>query len=80
MKPEITNARIDMLWKRRSFYIGAALAAIDDCLAAIYVVACEECGGSGEVMKRREYFFDTGNSIDSPEDCPDCHGHGWIKK
>jgi len=69
----IPIAQIDMLWKRRSFYRVAALRAIDDCLDAINVGECEECGGSG-VVREHERGYEDGVE----DTCPTCHGHGWI--
>ena len=64
----IPDEEINMLWKRRSFYTGAALAAIDDCLNAINIVACEECDGMGNYQEIRNFNW---------TECESCHGHGW---
>ena len=67
----IPDEEINMLWKRRSFYTGAALAAIDDCLNAINIVACEECGGEGRLVEGSHAHGW------AQCQCPLCEGHGW---
>jgi hypothetical protein len=67
----ITEEQIDMLWKRRSFY---STEPIDDCIAAICIVPCSECGGSGLTRQAIDWT--------AVVDCPTCHrngaSHGWM--
>ena len=41
------------------------------------IVECEECGGSGE--RDRSMYQPNGDPTDpTPDECPACHGHGWV--
>jgi len=45
-------------------------------LRELGIVACEECGGSGE--RDRSMYQPNGDPTDpTPDECPYCHGHGW---
>ena len=61
-----TPKQIDMMWKRRSFYIEPELDAIDDCLDALGIERCEECEGSGSLWAPWDEQV--------PIKCPACNG------
>ena len=69
-KHVIFTDQLDMLWKRRSFYLGDKLEVIDDVISAI-IVCCKACKGTGQTLTRVNVI-----SLWKRE-CPVCNGHGW---
>ena len=78
----ITTEQIDAAWNRiqnlklewnRNSWVSSLQQAtyLVQALAFFGIVACEECGGSGE-------WPDPRPAKDEP--CPSCHGHGWVSK
>jgi len=74
----ITNDQIDAAWKIATQKTGPWAKFQDEImgetegackvLSIFNIVACEECGGSGNW------------SSTSGAKCPSCKGHGWVKK
>ena len=67
-KRVITDEQIDRAWEFRGV---DAPEAAEDALAALGVVACEECGGGGLVKSE---------TAPCHIECPACHGHGWRRE
>ncbi len=78
--PRITTEQIDKAWNRirvlRNLGDDGGASAIEELLAdTFHIVACEECGGSGEGGMRYD-----GSPVPIEEPCFDCNGHGWVVK
>ena len=66
----ITDDQIDAAWVRTtendwSDYVPGVIDALGD----FGIIACEDCGGSGDSAPMASL---------KPEVCSSCHGHGWI--
>lgn len=69
---EITTDQIDAAWEYAQKE-DTTQAEAEECLSLLGIVACEECGGSGESPQ-------TPKNPPMIDPCPSCHGHGWRKK
>ena len=67
--------QIDAAWDRRGMCDTLADEEhLDGTLAELGIVACEECGGSGEYIAATDP-----DGRQWPDCCPTCHGHRWVK-
>ena len=71
---EITTEQIDAAWRYWKPYDPTKREAL--IFQTLGIVACEECGGSGE--RDRSMYQPNGDPTDpTPDECPYCCGHGW---
>ena len=71
----VTYKQIDKAWDRRGMCDTLADEEhLDGTLAELGIVACEECGGSGEYIAATDP-----DGRQWPDCCPTCHGHRWVK-
>jgi len=77
----LTQGQIDAAWETRHWGTvpDHTEEHVDDALERLGIVACEECGGSGE--RDRSMYQPNGDPTDpTPDECSSCHGHGWVWK
>ena len=67
-----THEQIDAAWEKIDDLqdVGLRIGAYA-AYRELGIVACEECGGSGDSAPMASL---------KPEVCPSCHGHGWVIK
>ena len=72
----ITTAQIDAAWgllRNLESIPSTHSDTAHDILECIGIIACEECGGSGE----KDEYPDPNDDLPAPGPCPSCNGHGW---
>jgi len=72
----ITTAQIDAAWgllRNLESIPSTHSDTAHDILECIGIIACEECGGSGE----KDEYPDPNDDLPAPGPCPSCNGHRW---
>jgi len=70
----IDKKRIDAAWAVAPDAHGATGRVVEKIFHELNIVACEECGGSGEYVAATDP-----DGRQWPDCCPTCHGHRWKK-
>jgi hypothetical protein len=72
----LTDDKIDAAWQHRDDYAYGFTVpqAVEAALKECGIERCEKCDGHGVVDVREPDTAAIHN-----EDCPSCHGHGWVK-
>ena len=72
----ITDAQIDAAWEFNGDSDAETRAHGEAMLYSCFgIERCEECGGSGKSQISGPRAAECTNPY-----CPDCNGHGWVKK
>ena len=71
----ITDAQIDAAWRYMEDHSDVYVRGkIEQALYRVGIVRCDGCHGDGRIA-----IDDVGGEY-AEGDCPDCNGHGWVKK